>query len=34
MDILSHHLTGMVERYYNQQVEGWWEEQPTLEHAM
>ncbi|KAG3092623.1 hypothetical protein PI125_g17080 [Phytophthora idaei] len=24
----------MAERYYNQQVEGWWEEQPALEHAM
>ncbi|KAG3165870.1 hypothetical protein C6341_g12238 [Phytophthora cactorum] len=33
-DIPGHHLTGMAERYYNQQVEGWWEEQPALEHAM
>ena len=24
----------MAERYYNQQVEGWWEEQPTIEHAL
>eukprot|EP00644_Phytophthora_capsici_P009103 jgi/Phyca11/102284/e_gw1.6.1019.1 len=31
--ILGHHISGMAERYYNQQVEGWWEEQPALEHA-
>jgi hypothetical protein len=24
----------MAERYFNQQVEGWWDESPTLEHAM
>ncbi|KAE9279204.1 hypothetical protein PR003_g28297 [Phytophthora rubi] len=24
----------MAERYYNQQMEEWWEEQPMLEHAM
>jgi hypothetical protein len=34
VDILGHHLTGMAGRYYNQQVEGWWDESPTLEHAM
>lgn len=24
----------MAERYYNQQVEGWWVEQPTLEQVI
>ncbi|KAE8901687.1 hypothetical protein PF003_g14457 [Phytophthora fragariae] len=33
-DILGHHRTGLSERYYNQQVEGWWGEDPTLKHAM
>lgn len=34
VDILNYHLTGVAERYYNRQIEGWWEAQPTLEHAM
>lgn len=34
VDVLRHHLSGMAERYYNRQVERWWDEQPILEHAM
>ncbi|UIZ21897.1 hypothetical protein KXD40_008950 [Peronospora effusa] len=33
-NIWGHHLSGMAERYYNRQMDGWWEEQPTLENAM
>nr|CCA24596.1 conserved hypothetical protein [Albugo laibachii Nc14] len=34
VDVLGHHSKGMAKRYYIQQVEGWWEEEPTLEHAI
>nr|CCA21443.1 conserved hypothetical protein [Albugo laibachii Nc14] len=34
VDVLSHHLEETTERYYNQQLEGLWKEQPDLEHAM
>uniref|UniRef100_M4BWJ9 Uncharacterized protein n=1 Tax=Hyaloperonospora arabidopsidis (strain Emoy2) TaxID=559515 RepID=M4BWJ9_HYAAE len=34
VDIPGQNLKGIAKRYYNQQVEGWWEEEPTLAHAM
>ncbi|OWZ02249.1 hypothetical protein PHMEG_00026224 [Phytophthora megakarya] len=34
VDLLGHHLSGVTERYYNRQVEGWWAESPTVEHVM
>nr|CCA14106.1 AlNc14C2G217 [Albugo laibachii Nc14] len=34
VEVLEHHLAGIVERYYSLQVEEWWEEEPMLEQAM
>lgn len=34
VDVLGQHLSGMAQKYYRRQVEAWWIESPTLEHAM
>ncbi|CAI5711704.1 unnamed protein product [Peronospora destructor] len=31
IDVLGHNLAGMAENYYSRQVEGWWQESPTLD---
>lgn len=34
VDLLSHYLEGMAEKYYNKQIMMWWEQCPTLQYAM
>nr|CCA15801.1 hypothetical protein TcasGA2_TC004282 [Albugo laibachii Nc14] len=34
VDVLGQHLAGTAQKYYRRQVECWWSENQTLEHAM
>ncbi|CAI5746298.1 unnamed protein product [Peronospora destructor] len=34
VDVLGQHLAGKAQTYYRRQVETWWSESQTLEHAM
>ena len=34
VDVLGQHLSGIAQKYYRRQVETWWFESQTLEHAM
>ena len=34
VDVLGQHLAGKAQTYYRRQVETWWRERQTLEHAM
>nr|CCA25072.1 conserved hypothetical protein [Albugo laibachii Nc14] len=34
VDVLGQHLAGRAQKYYRRQVECWWSEKQTLEHAM
>ena len=34
VDVLGQHLAGTAQKYYRRQVESWWSESQTLEHAI